>query len=218
MAVNKAGLALAVLAGVGLWAYWRRGQLETWLGPLDKVGGAVGDFGNVIGKAVSDVGVFLKLSNMSSFDRDLMAHPNVRAMLMLIRHGEGTLGENGYRTIFGGQLFTGWADHPRIKVTKWGHTSTAAGAYQFLSEVWDETRRFMKLPDFSPATQDLAAVGRMAARGVLDEVVAGDVRAALNQLSYEWASLPPKRYKGQGKISTEQAVRLFVGYGGKLKA
>ena len=41
---------------------------------------------------------------------------NLSAFLTLIRTGEGTLGIDGYRTLYGGDLFDAFYDHPRTKV------------------------------------------------------------------------------------------------------
>lgn len=95
---------------------------------------------------------------------------NLRAFLYLIRYCEGTAGENGYRTQFGGGLFDSFDDHPRQAITrKLGGkdlTSTAAGAYQFLSRTWDECAKALSLPDFSPESQDRACGGRLCAMDV----------------------------------------------------
>lgn len=169
---------------------------------------------------LSDSFGFWRVSNMARVERSLVDHPNVRAMLAVIRRGEGTAGVNGYSTIYGGGLFSGFADHPRKAVTKWGRTSTAAGAYQFLSSVWDETREKMGLSDFSPRSQDMGALGRMAARGVLADVLAGRVEKAIagngsrgHGLRWEWASLPGSPY-GQGTISLAAAKSVFAAAGG----
>ena len=74
---------------------------------------------------------------MSKYDVTLQ-NPNVQAFLSLIRHTEGA----GYTTLFGGGIVENTDDHPRIAVTRTlagkPITSTAAGAYQFLSRTWDE--------------------------------------------------------------------------------
>lgn len=55
---------------------------------------------------------------------------NLAAFLSVIAHCEGTAGPDGYRTLFGGDLFAGFADHPRIIVERSGYRSSAAGHYQ----------------------------------------------------------------------------------------
>lgn len=185
----------------------------------------LGEVGTQAGEVLSDTaqtaaiaidsftGGILKVSAMSNVPRSALNNPNVRAFLRVIRRGEGTADELGYRRIFGGQLFDSFADHPRVKVSKSGYTSTAAGAYQFIVSSWDETRRIMALPDFSPASQDYAALGRIAARGALDDVIAGRFEDALRKVAREWASLPGSPY-GQPTISLSTARTVYASAGG----
>lgn len=177
---------------------------------------------SVFDQAIDFLGVFgmVRVSAMGNVTSDVMAQRNVLAMLAVIRRGEGTQGRDGYQTMFGGKLFMGFADHPRVNVCRTFSNgkrvcSTAAGAYQFLASTWDETRAAMKLPDFSPASQDRAAVGRIAARGALSDVIAGRFDAAILKLSREWASLPGSPY-GQPVISKETARSVFLAAGGLI--
>lgn len=162
-------------------------------------------------------GGILRLSAMGQVTPAMVTHPNVQAFLRVIRRGEGTGDSNGYRRLFGGELFASYADHPRKAVTRTMGgkpiTSTAAGAYQFLSRTWDETRAIMKLEDFSPASQDRAAVGRIAARGALADVMAGRFEAAIAKCAREWASLPGSPY-GQPVISMQTAQAVYTNSGG----
>ncbi len=158
-------------------------------------------------------GGILKLSDMAKVTTAHVANGNMQAFLRVIRAGEGTADEAGYRRIFGGQMFSSFADHPRTKVTKRGYTSTAAGAYQALASTWDETRRVMGLRDFSPASQDLFAVGRIAARGALDDVLAGRFEKAIKKVANEWASMPFSPY-GQPTISLSKAEGIYTDNGG----
>ncbi len=159
----------------------------------------------------------MKISAMSRVNPADLGNRNVQAMLRLIRVGEGTAGDKGYQTLFGGGLFESYADHPRQRITrKMGGrniTSTAAGAYQFLASTWDETARIMGLPSFSPANQDLAAIGRFAARGALEDVKAGRFERAVKKLAGEWASLPGSPY-GQPVITWERARAVYAQWGG----
>lgn len=163
-------------------------------------------------QAVDSVGVF-KISRMATVDRSLVNHPNMRAMFAVIRVGEGTPDAGGYSRLFGGGSFSGFADHPRVTVKKSGYTSTAAGAYQALAAVWDETRRLMNLRDFSPVNQDLFALGRIAARGAVDDVIAGRFEVAVKKLAREWASLPGSPY-GQPTKTIQQARSTYAASGG----
>lgn len=155
----------------------------------------------------------LKLSAMAQVSPAVIGNQNVQAFLRVIRRGEGTSDEGGYKRLFGGGTFASFADHPRITVTKNGYTSTAAGAYQALISTWDETKRIMRLPDFSPASQDLFAVGRIAARGALDDVIAGRFSTAVQKVANEWASLPGSPY-GQPTISMATAAGVYAANGG----
>lgn len=158
-------------------------------------------------------GGYLKISAMARVSPTLLQNKNVQAMLRVIRTGEGTADAGGYSRLFGGGTFNSYADHPRTKVTRWGLTSTAAGAYQFLASSWDETKRTMGLVDFSPASQDLAALGRLAARGALDDVVAGRFTSAIKKINREWASLPGSPY-GQRTMQFSSALAIYQGTGG----
>jgi len=160
---------------------------------------------------------FLSIGNMTRAKPEMLAIPNVRAMLAVIRKGEGTSDSNGYKRIFGGQLFSSFADHPRIVVKKGSYISTAAGAYQFLASTWDETRKKMGLKDFSPASQDLAALGRIAARGALDDVIAGRFEAAIKKINKEWASLPLSPY-GQPVQTMQGAKTVYTANNGTITA
>lgn len=143
--------------------------------------------------------------------------PNIRAFLKMIRVGEGTADAGGYTRLVGGGTFYDFSDHPRTLVhVRAGLDSTAAGAYQFLVGTWDEVARKLGLSDFSPASQDLAAVQKLKDRGAYADVVAGRINAALSKVSYEWASLPPFRYGGQGTMTNTKARAVFLAAGGSL--
>lgn len=174
--------------------------------------GLVTDITEGAAQAVESVTSF-KISRMSTVNRALVNNPNMRAMFAVIRQGEGTSDAGGYSRLFGGGQFQGFADHPRVVVKRSGYTSSAAGAYQALTKVWDETKRLMQLPDFSPASQDLFALGRIAARGAVDDVIAGRFDAAVKKLGNEWASLPGSPY-GQPTKTIAQARSAYVANGG----
>jgi lysozyme len=72
-----------------------------------------------------------------------------------------------------------------------GCVSTAAGAYQFIRPTWDRIRAISpRLPDFSPDSQDIAAIRLLNQIGALALIEAGDIAGAVAKASKTWASLP----------------------------
>lgn len=228
MRTATALIGAAGLLAYGAWQLSRQSQSQapaaqntpTW---TDQASGVLASAGQTTAELIDRAtGGILQLSDMAKVTEADLGNPNVQAMLHVIRSGEGTLGPNGYRMLFGGGLFTSFADHPRIAVqrkTSTGGviTSTAAGAYQALASTWDETAQIMHLPDFSPHSQDLFAVGRIAARGALADVEAGRFDVAITKIAREWASMPGSPY-GQPVISWNQARAEYQQAGGVMTA
>lgn len=223
-------IGAAGLLAVGAWMLYRGAQAEADQAEQDAAGGGLlAGADDALTSASQSAAEFvdtitsntMRLSNMARVTAADIAHPNVRALLAVIRRGEGTAGPNGYRTLFGGALFSDYSDHPRQRITRTmgGRpiTSTAAGAYQFLSSTWDETARLMGLRDFTPASQDRAAVGRIAARGALEDAKAGRVNVALRKIAREWASMPGSPY-GQPVITEQTARTVYASAGGSINA
>jgi muramidase (phage lysozyme) len=144
-------------------------------------------------------------------------YTNLRAFLIMIQYAEGTYGTNAYRTLYGGQLFSSYAQHPNIMVTKGGTTSTAAGAYQILYRTWVSVYQDLGLPDFSPASQDKAAVELIRRRGALEDVLAGRFSEAIYKCRKEWASLPDAGY-GQHERSLISLAQVYQYAGGQMAA
>lgn len=151
----------------------------------------------------------------------LLENSNVQAFLIMIRLGEGTLGWDGYRKMFGGGLFDDLSDHPRKYITKrlGGKklTSSAAGAYQFLVRTWDGLVKQYGFTDFSPASQDQGAVALIAGRKALQDVLEGRWEAATRKCAKEWASLPWSPY-GQPVLSVKRALDAYLAAGGQVAA
>jgi muramidase (phage lysozyme) len=145
-----------------------------------------------------------------------LSNPNVKAFLAVIRSGESSHDDSAYTELFGGEHFTAppW-EHPQESVTVGSLTSSAAGAYQFLSKTWDDISHKYGFEDFSPANQDQAAVALIARRGALEDVKAGRLDAAIRKCAREWASLPYSPY-GQPTISIAEASTTFEQFGGSL--
>jgi muramidase (phage lysozyme) len=151
---------------------------------------------------------------MTRYDlRNALGNANLQAFLRVIRAGEGTSDEDGYRRIFGGELFDSFADHPRVRVPFGSTYSTAAGAYQFLARTWDGLVKQYRFQDFSPACQDEAAVALIVGRRALPAVLAGRLEEAIRLCNREWASLPGSPY-GQPTRTMDQARKTFAEAGG----
>lgn len=137
--------------------------------------------------------------------------PEGRALLDVIASSESG-GKDAYRKMYGGGLFSSFADHPRIRHLirsgpNAGRTSSAAGRYQFLVGTWDKMAKKLGLTDFSPASQDKAA-WQLAAEAYRRNT-GGDLAAALKSgdpnviagvgraLRGEWTSLPGGIEQGQ---------------------
>ncbi|MEH4989254.1 glycoside hydrolase family 104 protein [Enterobacter asburiae] len=147
----------------------------------------------------------------------------VRAFMRMIRVGEGTVGEMGYETLFGGGSFIrdyhkNFNVHPHISVTRGKLTSSAAGAYQVMGYTWDDKnmasyRLQYGVNDFSPKSQDefCVLIFKYKRKGSLDKIISGDIDGALDVLSYEWASLPPGRY-GQPAKTRKDVISIYEKY------
>lgn len=219
------GLAAGAAALV-VWQQWRAQQMSdaapgwSWDGLGLKV---FTDAADVITDAVTEtgatVGAMIGLGPKASEYAAMLNESNVQAFLQVIRDGEGTAGAMGYQTMVGGGLFYDMADHPRQFVAiRSGNTtirSSAAGAYQMLSRTWDEAKSAMGLPDFSPASQDIAALFLINRRGALDDVRAGRLDAAIRRTAKEWASLPGSPY-GQPTRTMAQASNVYQSAGGVI--
>jgi len=139
---------------------------------------------------------------------------NLRAFLLMIQYAEGTYGKDAYHILYGGQIFTSFSDHPNIAVTKAGITSTAAGAYQILYGTWTGLQQTLQLDDFSPASQDKAAIELIRRRGALEDVLSGRLEMAVQKCRKEWASLPGAGY-GQRERSMNILAAVYQSAGGQ---
>lgn len=149
-----------------------------------------------------------------------LADANERAFLDMLAVSEGTKGRgnDGYNVLFGGALFTSYADHPRRLITRtFGNgttvTSSAAGRYQFLRRTWDELASTLRLGDFGPPSQDRAALELIRQRGALADVRAGRFAAAVDKCRRTWASLPGAGYD-QPEQPIERLAAAYVAAGG----
>ncbi len=112
---------------------------------------------------------------------------NVTAMLDLIAWAEGT--DTRYDMIYTGAKFTNYAKHPDRVLCSAGICSAAAGRYQFMPATWGTVKTKLNLPDFSPASQDKAAIQLMKDAGCYGAAVRGDVAGFADRCWGQWASL-----------------------------
>ncbi|EDY39762.1 putative muramidase [Cyanobium sp. PCC 7001] len=143
--------------------------------------------------------------------------PQRRALLDTIRYAEGTWKggrPEGYRVLYGGQLFSRLDRHPEITVRR-RYTSAAAGAYQFLPGTWREVSRRMGLRSFEPHNQDQAALYLVQRRRALHLFDRKGLDAeVMARLAPEWASLPAQHggsYYGQPVKSRQELTRFYQG-------
>lgn len=145
--------------------------------------------------------------------------PRQRAALDTIRMAEGTWhggGEKGYGTMFGGGQFDWRKGHPDQVVRSGGYASAAAGAYQFMPGTWAGAAKALGLKDFSPQSQDRAAIYLAQRRGVdLNRPLDA---AALNKLAPEWASLPTTSGKSYYNQPVKDRRALLNFYNQRLGA
>lgn len=137
-------------------------------------------------------------------------NPNVRKVLDFISTAEGA----DYDTGFGGTKIS-LDKHPNE--TKYFRNkegkrlpTTAAGRYQFIGSTYKNLSNRLGLNDFSPASQDLAAVELIKEKGALDDIVKGDITTAIKKLNTTWSSLPDSPNK-QRTVSWDFAANFFGG-------
>lgn len=131
---------------------------------------------------------------------------NVAKFLQLITYTEGTDRQGTpYNELFGYDNFNDLSKHPNIKVTKNGYTSTAAGRYQILKKTYDS----LGLKDFTPETQDKAAIQLIKNAGAYNDVINGNFETAIKKTNKIWASLPGSPY-GQPTFTIKKAL-AFLG-------
>lgn len=154
---------------------------------------------------------------------------NVRAFLDMIASSEGTdRAADSYRVCYGYRhTIADLSEHPAV-TGEWkgesianlgpqyaGKVSTAAGRYQIIKGTWLTCRNALRLPDFSPASQDAAAVYLIKQRRALVQVQAGQVADAIRLCRNEWASLPGGD-SGQPQRRLEALLQVFDNAGGSL--
>jgi muramidase (phage lysozyme) len=143
-----------------------------------------------IGTHLQVVGISQQTVNENSPEQVLAKEPRVRALMDVVAFAEGA----DYNTMVRGKgsfRITDFTRHPNVLVEVNARLkSTAAGRYQFLFSTWTELR----MSDFTPSSQDLAAVKLFKRRKMLKPLLNGDIATAIRNGNKEWASLPGSPY------------------------
>ncbi|MGN6568387.1 MAG: glycoside hydrolase family 24 protein [Flavipsychrobacter sp.] len=157
-----------------------------------------------------------------SIDNNVLQNANIKAFLAAIRHAEGTNGTDGYRIMFGNRLFDSFDDHPQQYFTYRnlaGKTlrTSAAGAYQIVYSTWFRLKNKLLLPDFSPHSQDIAAIELITEEDALQDIIAGRFAIAVAKVNKIWASLPGAN-ANQPEHPLVQVEDWYIKAGGKIAA
>ena len=140
---------------------------------------------------------------------DMLAHAEIGRSLL-------AKSDDGYNVLVGGTLFDSYAHHPNKSVMlpkykdKQGRPlwSTAAGRYQFLFWVWDDVSGVLRLSNFSPESQDRAAVLLLRRAKAYDVIRQGDVMRGIELCKRTWASLPGAGY-GQPEKKFSELLKAY---------
>lgn len=158
-----------------------------------------------------------------------MRQTNTAAFLSLIAYSEGTdRAADPYRVCYGYRhTVQDMSDHPAA-TGEWrgeslanlgpayaGKVSTAAGRYQIILPTWRMCKRALGLVDFSPESQDKAALYLIRKRGAMLDVEGGNIAAAVELCRQEWASLPGAGY-GQPERRMTALMDAYTAAGGQL--
>jgi lysozyme len=151
---------------------------------------------------------------------------NLVAFLWMVRVCQGTDAVNGYRYLYGSTkkhelVFDDFSKHPNIRKAftqpdgTTGYT-TAAGAYMIDDRKWYRILVKLNLPDFSPESQDRAAMCLILEHAQLTNVELGRIQRAMDVMWKEWPALPAANYEHPSKFAPDLAMAAYVQAGGNL--
>ena len=156
---------------------------------------------------------------------------NERAFEDMTGMSEGTMNSPatkcaGYDVIVTGidgkpEIFTDFSKHPFANrapkvINSHGLTSTASGKVQILLHWWNIYAVLLKLPDFSPESQELYFMQQLREHKALQKLAVNDFLGALQAVSGLWASLPGKAYVGQTQHTIERVQKFYTDAGGTI--
>lgn len=126
--------------------------------------------------------------------------------------------DDGYDVLVGSTdraplLFDSYATHPAVYNQR--YNSTAAGRYQLLARYFPAYRALLRLPDFSPVSQDEIAIQQIRECHAFDLIVAGNFADAVARVAHIWASMPSSGY-GQHENALSDLQAAYLAAGGQL--
>ena len=153
-------------------------------------------------------------------------HPQIKAFLDMIAWSELgeellDLSDDGYNVIVGSTptrpiLFHDYSDHPRRLITiRHGLKSSAAGRYQILTRYFDAYKQMLRLRDFGPDAQDRIAIKLITECDATDDIIHGDIKAAIAKCASRWASFPGAGYN-QHEHKLSPLIAAFKAAGGTV--
>ncbi|ESA34116.1 wd-40 repeat-containing protein [Leptolyngbya sp. Heron Island J] len=123
--------------------------------------------------------------------------PRVKAFLDTIAWSLRTQSlPSNYDIVLDGSEFEDFSDHPRKRTCVDSYFGLeeicgySAGRYHIIPETWDWVADQLNLNDFSPASQDLAAIELLREKGSLDQIETGNFKSAVYNASSYWVTLP----------------------------
>lgn len=177
--------------------------------------------------AVNPWGYIARQVDTYQTEQAMQTNQNLPAFLDAIMWAEGTArAADPYRVCYAYRhTIVSLADHPAV-TGEWkgepldslgpryaGKISTAAGAFQIIRPTWLAAKRALGLVDFSPESQRAAATWLIKGRGALPDIERGDLQAAVDKCSAEWASLPGST-SGQPQRKYEAFAQAYTSAGG----
>ena len=158
---------------------------------------------------------------------------NLNAVLDMVAWAEGTstspiTKDDGYDIIVTGvngrSRFDDYSEHPfcgpnarpLVQVNLKGLYSSASGRGQIMKRDWPHYKALLKLPDFSPVSQDRYHCQVIRETGAIPLIESGHFDEALAKYAHLWASLPGAGYKDQRQRTLAECRAVYLSKGGKL--
>jgi muramidase (phage lysozyme) len=184
--VKRALVALGVQAAVSLFGVWVVASGDRAVVWGFSIAHNINQITATVDSCKADWWGCATLKYKPAISWDVSPRNNVTAMLDLVAWAEGT--DTNYNMIYTGAKFTDYSRHPDRVMCSAGLCSAAAGRYQFMPQTWNAVRAKLNLPDFSPQSQDKAAIQLMKDAGCYGAAVRGDVAEFADRCWTVWAS------------------------------